>query len=246
MPDYTPLARSRSARFGLTPRALQAPEERDEVGLLLFAEPERKAPVVEIHDVAQRGGRTVVEVRRPTGEPTQDRSFEASDVLPATGDHRPPRVGDDLDLARRPVAERVDRHVPDGQPEPVVDAVAALPDRHRWLGDANVQGRRHGVVAGVRRVVTRRAGADNRDVEATGSAEVVVDAGDGDDRDRECVEEILTADDRGAEVRRFWAFFGGVCLDRNQMLRYPNMAMFLSAEEIPTKPAAPCLKRGHS
>src|SRR5205807_664707 len=110
VPDYTPLAPSRSARFGLTPRALQAPEERDEVGLLLFAEPERKAPVVEIHDVAQRGGRTVVEVRRPTGEPTQDRSFEASDVLPATGDHRPPRVGDDLDLARRPVAERVDRH----------------------------------------------------------------------------------------------------------------------------------------
>src|SRR5262249_16149448 len=104
---------------------LQGPEERDEVALLRLGEPQAEAHVVEVDDVPQARGRAVVEVGRAAGEPAQDRPLEAPDVLPEPGDQRPAGVGDDLDLARRLVAEGVDRHVPDGQAGPAVDGVAA-------------------------------------------------------------------------------------------------------------------------
>jgi len=53
-------------------------------------------------------------------------------------------------------------------------------------------GRRHAACRG------RWYSCRHRDIEVARAAEVVVDAGNGDDRDRERVEELLTAGNRGA------------------------------------------------
>jgi hypothetical protein len=117
-----------------------------------------------------------VEVGSAPGEPAQDRSLEAPDVLPLAGEERASRIGDDRDLAGGLVAERVDGHVADGKPELIVHAVAPHLDGDGRLGDADVQRRRNRVVAGVRRVVARRARTDDRDVEVSRAAEVAHDS----------------------------------------------------------------------
>jgi hypothetical protein len=55
-----------------------------------------------------------------------------------------------------------------------VQAVAALGDGDGRVSDADVERRWHGVVADVRRVVTRGAAAQDRHVEVSRSPEVVV------------------------------------------------------------------------
>jgi hypothetical protein len=67
-----------------------------------------------------------------------------------------------------------------------VDAVPATGDRHRRVGDPDVGRRRHGVIAGMRRVVAGRARADD-----DRQSEIVVDAGHARDSDGESVEELL-------------------------------------------------------
>ena len=49
-------------------------QEIDEIGFLLVSEADRETLVIEVDDVPQGGGRTIVEVRRACGEPAQDRS----------------------------------------------------------------------------------------------------------------------------------------------------------------------------
>src|SRR6266404_4425239 len=68
---------------------LQRPQERDQIILLRLGEAQVEPLVVEVHGVGQRGRRAIVEVRRPPGQPAQDRSLEAPDVLPLAGDERP-------------------------------------------------------------------------------------------------------------------------------------------------------------
>src|SRR5262245_22889031 len=108
-----------------TPHPSQGSQERDEIGLLPLAELQVESAIVELDDVGQSGRGAVVKVRGAAGEPPENGTLDASDVLPEPGDERPSRVGHDLELTARPVPERVDGHVAHGQAELVVHAITA-------------------------------------------------------------------------------------------------------------------------
>src|SRR5712664_2825732 len=76
---------------------LQRPQESNQVRLLLIRKAKPEADIVEVDRVEERGGRAVVEVRRPAGESAQDRALEAGDILPFAGDEGSPGVGHDFD-----------------------------------------------------------------------------------------------------------------------------------------------------
>src|SRR5215510_3064745 len=180
-------------RSDQTPHRSQGSQECHEIGLLPLAELQVESAIVELDDGGQGGRGAVVEVRSAAGEPAENGTLDASDVLPEPGDECPSRVGHDLELTARLVPERVDGHVAHGQAELVVHAITAVGDGHGRRHDADVERRRDGVIAGMWSVVARRAGAENGGVEVAGPAEVVVDAGHTTDRDRQRVEEVLAA-----------------------------------------------------
>src|SRR5262249_34582206 len=108
MAGYSP------GHFSYKPDSSERVEEIDQVGFFLVGKADSEALVVEVDDVAQAGGRTVVEVGGARGEPAQDRALEAADVLALAADHRPARVGDLVD----PALERMlVRHVGAGEGE---------------------------------------------------------------------------------------------------------------------------------
>src|SRR5262249_21341697 len=83
-------------------------QEGDQVGLLLVAELELEARVVEVDDVVQGRGRAVVEVRGAPRQAAEDRALHAPDVLPLAGDERPPGIRHDLLRLAEPAAVRPD------------------------------------------------------------------------------------------------------------------------------------------
>src|SRR5881409_379237 len=145
---------------------LQHPQEGNQVRLLLTRQAKPEADIVEVDRVEERRGRAVVEVWGATGEPAQDGTLEAADVLPFARDERPTRVRHVLDVAGRLVAQPVSRHVADRKAEPVMHTVTARGNGEGRIGDPNVQRGWHRMVTGVRRVVARRAGAEDGSVEA--------------------------------------------------------------------------------
>ena len=74
-------------------------QEIDEIGFLLVSKADRETLVIEVDDVPQGGGRTIVEIRRACREPAQDRSLESADILAFAADHGAARVGDLVDAA---------------------------------------------------------------------------------------------------------------------------------------------------
>ena len=90
---------------------LQRPQERQQVGLLLFGKAYCKTPVVKIDDGLEIFREPVVEIRGTRGQPAEDWAFEAADVFPLPRDQRASRISGDLDLPRGLVAQRVERHV---------------------------------------------------------------------------------------------------------------------------------------
>ncbi len=72
---------------------LQRPQEGDEILLLLRAQVEVEARVVEVDGVQQRCGRTIVEVGRARGQTAKDRTFELPDVGTLSGDEGASWVG---------------------------------------------------------------------------------------------------------------------------------------------------------
>src|SRR5262245_7991696 len=179
--------------------SLQRPQERDEIRLLLVREPQTESHVVEVDRIEQRRRRPVVKVRRAPGEPTQHRPLESADVLPFPRDERTARVRHDLGFEWfRLVSQGVDRHIPHGKPEAIVDTIATIVDGYGGLGDADIEWRRHGVVARGGCVVARRAGADDGNIDVSRLGEVVVDAGYAHDRDWKRIEQGLAARDGDA------------------------------------------------
>src|SRR5439155_12456214 len=92
-------------------QASQQAQERDEVLLLLIAQTQLKALVVETDHIFQGRCRSVVEVRCTCSEPAQNRSFEHIHVLPLARDQRAAGVGGLDDFAGRLVPECVERHI---------------------------------------------------------------------------------------------------------------------------------------
>jgi hypothetical protein len=155
---------------------LECLQEGDQIGLLPGAQAHVEAAVIERHDVFERRGEPVVEVRGARGQAAQNRPLEPPDVLPLAADQRPAGVGGLHRLAAAPVAQRVQWHV--GCPP-------------RGVGQPEVQRRLDRVVAHVRRVMAGGAGAgDARGIQ------LVVEALDPGDRDRMGVEERLAVRDR--------------------------------------------------
>jgi len=63
------------------------------------AKADAETPVVEVDDVPQSLSRTIVEVRRASGETTEDRSLESTDVLALAADHGAARISYLVDLS---------------------------------------------------------------------------------------------------------------------------------------------------
>ena len=125
-----------------------------------------------------------MEIRRPGGEPTQNRSLELADVCPLAGFHGSTGIGRLDHFAGCDALQRIERHIRGAA---------------RCIGQADVQRRLDRMIAGVRRVVARRARPreriGHRDAIRKG---LVVQTGDAGDHDRFRVEDLLAAGDRAA------------------------------------------------
>src|SRR5262245_66361018 len=83
------------------PHRSQGSQECHEIGLLPLAELQVESAIVELDDVGQGGRGAVVEVRSAAGEPAENGTLDASDVLPEPGDECPSRGGHDLEPPAR-------------------------------------------------------------------------------------------------------------------------------------------------
>ena len=90
---------------------LQRPQERQQVGLLLFGKAYCKTLVVKIDHGFEVFREPVVEIWGTRGKPAEDWAFEATDIFPLPRDQRASRISGDLDLPRGLVAKCVKRHV---------------------------------------------------------------------------------------------------------------------------------------
>ena len=130
-------------------------QEVDEIRLILVAEADAETPVIEVDDVPQILGRTIVEIRRAGGEASEDRSLESTDVLALAADHGAAGIGYLVDLSGERAGFAGDRK--DRQTSNVEDWWCFF----AGIGNANVERRLDRMVADVRRVVAGAAKARN-------------------------------------------------------------------------------------
>src|SRR5262249_55422196 len=155
----------------LLPCWLQSSQKGNEIALLVFCETDLEAVVVKIDHRPEIGRKPVVEIGGTSGERAENGALEASHVLPLATDERAAWIGDLDDLVRRFIAKRIERHVR---------------RTARRVDQADVQRRHDGVVAGIRRVVTGRTGAD--DGRRAPEGWLIIDPGDPRDGNRLGVE----------------------------------------------------------
>ena len=77
---------------------LQRPQERQQVGFLLFGKAYCKTLVVKIDHGFEVFREPVVEIGARAASPREDWAFEATDVFPLPCDQRASRISGDLDL----------------------------------------------------------------------------------------------------------------------------------------------------
>src|SRR5262245_24668955 len=90
---------------------LEGFQEGYQVGSFIGRENEAQMSFVVANHIFDRRGDSIVEVRRARGEGAESRRLEATEVTPKPGDVAPPRVGQLASLARRSIAESVERQV---------------------------------------------------------------------------------------------------------------------------------------
>ncbi len=152
-----------------------------------MAKPDAETPVIEVDDIPQGLGRTVVEVRRAGGEASEDRSLESTDVLALAADHGAAGIGYFVDLSGERAGFAGNRE--DRQTSNVEDWWCFF----AGIRNANVERRLDRMVADVRRVVASAAEAGNGlDIE------IIVESGDTGDVDFGVVEQFFTAGHRAA------------------------------------------------
>src|SRR5262249_39096661 len=140
---------------------LQSAQEGNEIALLVLCETDLETVVVKIDHRSEICRKPVVEIGCARGECAENGALEASHGLPLATDERAAWIGHLDQGARGFVAERIEWQV----------RRAA----HR-VDEADVQRRRDGVIAGIRRVVTGRTGADDRRRAPEGG--LIIDPGD--------------------------------------------------------------------
>ena len=167
--------------------ASQGIQKGYEVGLLLGAEANAEALVIELDDIGHRGGRAVVEIGRARRQATQDWSFQFADIGAISADHGAANIGHLKSLSRqRPggAPEREDR-----QPRDVQGRRALL----SGICDTDVQRRLNRMVAGTGRIMAGAAESGN-----TRQVEQIIQPIHPGDIDRNAVEDLLTAGDGAA------------------------------------------------
>src|SRR6516225_1720954 len=74
-------------------------EKIDQVILLLSAETNVEALIIEVYYVQQSGSRAIVEVRRPRSQPPQDGPFDLANIGAMPGNQSTTRISDHEDLS---------------------------------------------------------------------------------------------------------------------------------------------------
>src|SRR4029077_19877755 len=116
-------------------------QKGEEIGLLLRGKADTEALVVELDDVAQRGGRAVVEIGRARRKTAQDGSFDFPDIGAFAGDHGTADIGD-LEV---PAGQWAGGALnPEYRQSRDIEARRA---QRPGIGDADVERRLHRVVA---------------------------------------------------------------------------------------------------
>jgi hypothetical protein len=169
-------------------------QERCHIVHLRRSEPDVEALIVEIHHIQQCRRRTVVEIRRPSGQPAQNWSLHLADIGAFAGNQRSTRISDGVSVTgirSRHTRQRKDRQIGDVQAWIVIVGATIRDAYIYWQFDRMVADIR-GVMAGA---------TESVDCSETG---LVVDTRDASDGDRCIVEQRFAARDclaRGVDVR---------------------------------------------
>lgn len=113
-----------------------------------------------MHDIQERFSRTVVEVRRASGETAQDRSFDFADVVEFPVYKGLAEIARGLAIIRQSTRGRIGftdrdlRQITYVEPSEIDGRVGWI-----WIPGSDVQGGRKRVVADIRCVVTGAAGS---------------------------------------------------------------------------------------
>lgn len=181
------------------PGLLEGFQEGDEVVLVLLGKVEIETRVIEIHGIHQGGCRSIMEIGCPPSHTAEDRPFDFADMVELAVDQRLPKVRRGLAVVCRQTRGRVRlAHRDLRQVAQVKPAQADKWTARAGVASANVQRRREGVVADVRRVMAGAACSLKRWDAARNQApscHVVIDAGHTTDRNLQSVEELLTSSD---------------------------------------------------
>ena len=177
-------------------------QEVGQINDILLAHTHLKALVVEIRNVDQRLCGTVVEVRRAGGKAAEDRSLELADMCELAVNQGLTEIRGRLavvaGLSVHQLAYLDPRQVAHVEPAHILGRVSRAE-----IAGPDVQRRREGMVAHIRRVVAGAAGPRERGNAAryqSALGNVVIDPGYIGDGDRPGVENLLPACHRSAEV----------------------------------------------
>jgi hypothetical protein len=154
---------------------------------MLGVQANAEALVIELDDIRQCSGRTVMEVWRARRQPAPDQPFDFADIGAFAADHGATNIGD---LKRLP-SQRAG-----GAPQREYRQSRDMQSRwalHPGVGNTDIERRLDGMVTGVGRIVTRAAEPAD-----TGPVEHVVRSVYAGDIDRSAVEELLAARDGAA------------------------------------------------
>jgi hypothetical protein len=88
-------------------------QDSDQVLLLLLGEADIEALVVEINNIPEGVGRTVMEIWCAAGKPSQDRSLHPADVLPQSGGEGAARISGRLYFMGDLILQRNDGEIAD-------------------------------------------------------------------------------------------------------------------------------------